>query len=74
MRSKIYKRCKHDKMQKFISNKFVFEIKLECFCYVFSDQSMSLIFADDNCHENTTIYINYPSENLLYNVYTIVVK
>ena len=66
MRSKIYKRCKHDKMQKFISNEFVFEIRLECFCYVFSDQSMSPIFADDNCHENTTIDIHYPSENILY--------
>ena len=65
-RSKIFKMCKKDKIQEYLSDEFVLDINLECFCYILADKTISPVFADDNCHDTTSFSVHDPTENILY--------
>ena len=66
LNSNIYKMCKSDQKQIYLSNEFVFEIELECFCYVITERAISPIFADENCINETVIDVHHASENILF--------
>ena len=47
LRDQFYKMCKRNNRQIALSNKFILDVKLECFCYVLSDRIVSPIFANE---------------------------
>ena len=65
-RDQFYKMCKRHNRQIALSNEFIFDVKLECFCYVLSDRIVSPIFADEYCANKTVINIHRPTDNILY--------
>ena len=65
-RRKIFEMCKKNMMQKYVSNEFIFEVTLECFCYLITEDAISPIFAHEKCTNNTAVTVHNPSENIIY--------
>ena len=47
----IFDMCKKNMMQKYVSNEFIFEVTLECFCHLITEDAISPIFAHEKMQE-----------------------
>ena len=58
--------CKKNRMQKYVSNEFIFEVTLECFCYLITEDAISPTFTHEKCKNNSAVTVHNPSENIIY--------
>ena len=63
---KIYRRCKDDVQEQFVTQEKLLEVMVPCFCSLYSESFTTTMITSDNCVKNIKVKLYNPIDNIIF--------
>ena len=63
---KIYRRCKDDIQEKFVTQEKLLEVMVPCFCILYSESFTTTMITTDHCVKNIKVKLYNPIDNIIF--------